>query len=428
MKNFLNNIKNVILTITLFALFGMWAQAQQVVKITNRWTNENLGLQSGNPICSTSAPDTWIVEKVGEGDYVRLKNAATGTYLHNETGQLGAGAIQPGWWSAQWTLAANDGHTNIINRWTGGYIHNERGKLEIGPIDAPGWWSAQWAMKPASGSGNQANNILADPEPDDPRKRLRLTPLSKDRAVGIQGTSQSMEFNMRVNGFIYAYTLSPQQKIVHLTTQGSIAKPGVQADNTTDKRGFFLEKLEITIEPTTGAEHVYRDMDSPATDTNTGSRTVTSSVDVGAGLSADGGSLTAGAGGSDSFTQNIDGFKYLNNSNGKKLHHVIQLASSSVGPYESYKDLLDMGFVGSFSGTPLGELPHQAINNMPIIAQGLWQTYDGNFSGKVTFKITYKMDLRWVEKTNYFFTVDTKSTTTNDSMTEYITVDFGSIK
>lgn len=428
MKNLLSNFKNVIIPITLSFLFCMVAQAQQPTKITNRWTQENIGLQSGNPICSTSAPDTWIIEKVGEGDYVRLKNAATGTYLHNETSQLGSGAVQPGWWSAQWTLVANDGHTNIINRWTGGYIHNQNGKLEIGTIDSPGWWSAQWSMSTGSGSGNQANQILADPTAEDPRIRLRLSPLSKDRSVTIQGTTQALEFNMRINGFLYAYTLSPTQKLLLLTAEGSIAKAGTQAFATTDKRGYFLEKLEITMEPTTGAENVYRDVDAPSTDTNTGSRTVTSSINVSAELSGDGPSGGVGVGGESSFSQNFNGFKYLNQSDSKKLYHVVQLASTSVGPYEKPTDLLDVGFVGAFSGTPLGELPHQATNNMPIMAQGLWQTYSGDFAGKVTFKITYKMTVRYVEKTNYFFTADVKSSTTNDTMTEYITVDFGSIK
>ena len=233
---------------------------------------------------------------------------------------------------------------------------------------------------------------------------------------------------MRLNGFLYAYTLSPSQKLVHLTTEGSIAKAGVQAYNQQDMRGYFLEKLEITIEPTTGAEHVYRDVDSPATDTNTGSRTITTSISGTGGVSKDGPSAGIELGGSDSWSQNINGFKYLNNSSGKKLYHVVELASTSVGPYTKYQDLVDMSFTGSFSGTPLGTLPEQATNTMPFLAQGVWQTYNGDFAGKVTFKITYKMHLRYVEKTNHFFTVDTKTITSNMEMNEYITVDFGSIK
>ncbi|OWY18971.1 hypothetical protein B6N25_16025 [Sphingobacteriales bacterium TSM_CSS] len=396
--------------------------------ITNRWTGDKIGLQNGTPYCSTAATDSWIVEQVGDGGYVRLKNVATGTYLHTENGgQLGSGAIQPGWWSAMWSLVSYDGYTQIVNRWSGGYLHNQNGKLEIGPLDAPGWWSAQWSMA-GKASNNNASNIVADPTDADPRKRLRLTPLSKDQTATIQGTTQTCEFNMRVNGFLYAFTLSPSQKLVHLTTEGSIAKTGVLASNTSDKRGFFLEKLEITIEPTTGAENVYRDVDAPPTDTNTGSRTITTSISGTGGASKDGPSAGVEIGGSDSWSQNINGFKYLNNSSGKKLYHVVELASTSSGPYTKYQDLLDMSFTGSFSGTPLGTLPDQAVNTMPFLAQGVWQTYNGDFEGKVTFKITYKMHLRSVSKTNYFFTVDTSTTTSDMEITDYITVDFGSIK
>ncbi|OWY25853.1 hypothetical protein C7N43_32780 [Sphingobacteriales bacterium UPWRP_1] len=426
MKNFFNISK-----CTCFVVFMMWftcLATQAQTTITNRWTAEKIGLQNGTPYCSTSATDKWIVEQA-EGGYVRLKNVATGTYLHTENGgQLGSGTIQPGWWSAQWTLKPADGHTQIINRWTNGYLHNENGKLEIGDLGAPGWWSAQWIMSVSAPNTNNANYIVADPTADDPRKRLRLAPLSKDQAIGIQGTNQSCEFNMRVNGYLYAFTLSPTQKLVHLTTEGSIAKAGVQAFNQQDKRGYFLEKLEITIEPTTGAENVYRDVDSPSTDTNTGSRTITTSISGTGGVNKDGPSAGLGISGSNSWSQNINGFKYLNVSSGKKLYHVMELASSSVGPYTKASDLLDVSFTGAFSGTPLGTLPEQATNSMPFLAQGVWQTYNGDFAGKVTFKVQYKMQLRYVEKTNYFVTADVKSNTTNMEMTEYITVDFGSIK
>lgn len=403
-----------------FAALSLRAQS----KITNHWTSENIGLQNGAPYCSKTATDTWVVEQAGEG-FVRLKNNASGTYLHNENGgQLGSGAIQPGWWSAQWTLKPIDGYTQIINRWTGTYLHNQNGKLELGALGAPGWWSAQWTVKAI----DQADGILAEATPEDPRKRVRLTPLSKDNTATIQGLTQAPSFNMRVNGYLYAFTEDPKQKLVLLTTDGSIAKAGVQAYTATDKRGYFLEKLEVTIEPTTNADKVYRDLDAPSTDSNSGNRAITSSINVDAKLDKDGPGLGVGGGGSSTFTQNYNGFKYLNNSDGKALRHTVQMAASLGGEYNKPSDLLDQGFIGAFSGTPLFEPPYQATNSMPFLAQGLWQTYDGNFNGQVTFKITYKMTLRYTEKTNYFVVADVKTSTVSHEMTDYITVDFGSIK
>jgi hypothetical protein len=57
---------------------------------------------------------------------------------------LAVSAIQPGWWSAQWTLEdAGEGYVRIKNRWKGTYLHNESKSLAAGAMQ-PGWWSAQW--------------------------------------------------------------------------------------------------------------------------------------------------------------------------------------------------------------------------------------------------------------------------------------------
>lgn len=134
-----------LLWVTLF--FGSFAQAQQTVKLINRWKNENIGLVSGKPVSPATTNDTWVIEKTGEGEFVRIKNVASGAYLHNQNGLLDAGAIQPNWWSAQWTLKAVDGYFQIINRYKSTYIHNQNGALELGAIASSGWWSAQWKVK-----------------------------------------------------------------------------------------------------------------------------------------------------------------------------------------------------------------------------------------------------------------------------------------
>lgn len=143
-----------LLPVAVFLLILECIQAQTL--ITNRWTSERLGIQNNMPVSATGASDTWIVEKVGEGDYVRLKHVASGVYLHNETGKLTAGTIQPGWWSAMWTIKATGEYFHIINRWKGTYLHTENRKLEDGPLGAPGWWSAQWSGNFQAGATSPA--------------------------------------------------------------------------------------------------------------------------------------------------------------------------------------------------------------------------------------------------------------------------------
>jgi hypothetical protein len=85
--------KNVCLLTLSFALAVSLAQAQ-AVKLVNRWKNETIGIANGKPVSTAAATDTWVIEKTGEGNFVRLKNATTGTYLHNQNGPLEAGLVE----------------------------------------------------------------------------------------------------------------------------------------------------------------------------------------------------------------------------------------------------------------------------------------------------------------------------------------------
>jgi cytolysin (calcineurin-like family phosphatase) len=149
MNNLTKAFKHSCFLAILTMFFAVSLQAQPIPsKITNRFTGENLGLQNGTPYLSTAATDTWLLEPTGEAGFVRIKHVASGTYLHNQNGvKLEAGGIQPGWWSAQWTLKSIDGNVQIINRWQNTYIHNEHKTIELGALGNPGWWSAQWKVQ-----------------------------------------------------------------------------------------------------------------------------------------------------------------------------------------------------------------------------------------------------------------------------------------
>lgn len=82
--------------------------------------------------------------------FKRIENRwKPGQYIHVEHGDVEAGPIKMGWFSAQWKLRRADGFIRFENKWKPGqFLHIEHGDLELGPIE-PGWWSAQWTMEPA---------------------------------------------------------------------------------------------------------------------------------------------------------------------------------------------------------------------------------------------------------------------------------------
>jgi len=82
--------------------------------------------------------------------------------INIESGPVTSGPIQPGWWSAMWTLEQVPGTTlyRIRNRWQPSqYLNIESGALTAGPIDTtsgpavpPGWWSAMWTFEQVPGT------------------------------------------------------------------------------------------------------------------------------------------------------------------------------------------------------------------------------------------------------------------------------------
>ncbi|SNS13784.1 RICIN domain-containing protein [Antarctobacter heliothermus] len=69
--------------------------------------------------------------------------------IHIEHGQVQVGQVQPGWWSAMWSIDPIPG-TNFVrirNHWKGDqYLHVEHGQVQSGQIQN-GWWSAMWTLQ-----------------------------------------------------------------------------------------------------------------------------------------------------------------------------------------------------------------------------------------------------------------------------------------
>ena len=123
--------------------------------IKNRQTNQfayidpdETYVQYGDITADNEAYAQWTKESVG--GYIRLKNVATGEYMHieNLTGYIEHGNVPGTYWSAQWKETAVDNYTRLENRWKTDFaIHTEdyTSVLQCGE-SATTWWTSQWEL------------------------------------------------------------------------------------------------------------------------------------------------------------------------------------------------------------------------------------------------------------------------------------------
>lgn len=124
--------------------------------LKNRQTNQyayidpnETEIQYGQLTTANTEYAKWTKEDVD--GYVRLKNVATGEYMHieNLTGYVEHGTVPGTYWSAQWTETTVDGYARFTNRWqTDKAIHTEDylSKLQYGACPTT-WWTSQWAIE-----------------------------------------------------------------------------------------------------------------------------------------------------------------------------------------------------------------------------------------------------------------------------------------
>lgn len=149
-----------------FLIVAQQSWAQETAEIQNFWRKSYIQADAGKTVLGPQDEKAvWTVEKTDIDNVVRLKNEASGGYLHAETDAKFpvVGAAGPGWWSSMWVLEPIAGTelVRIKNRWRGLYLHTENGALEMGSIQ-PGWLSAQWQIYRASSAATSGPSNTAD--------------------------------------------------------------------------------------------------------------------------------------------------------------------------------------------------------------------------------------------------------------------------
>lgn len=146
----------LILGIFLFTLAHQLS-AQVNIELYNRYQKGALQFENGKPLLKSRGSNAiWRIEKIANSSEVRIKHVPSGGYLHAEKDARipSIGAIQPGWWSAMWSIEFTDeGYYRIKNKWRGTYLRNETGVVELGE-SKPGWWGGHWLyVSPATANG-----------------------------------------------------------------------------------------------------------------------------------------------------------------------------------------------------------------------------------------------------------------------------------
>lgn len=140
------------LSVLVFFLTGMEvspAVAQDYVRIQNRWKpNEAIHTESGNPTASAAQPGwhsaDWNFELTNDPNVYFIRNRYRGTALvFDLTSTPKQGSM--GSPNAAWSVTRTpEGFYQIGDR-NGRFLHVQNGVLQLGDIQ-PGWWSAQWTL------------------------------------------------------------------------------------------------------------------------------------------------------------------------------------------------------------------------------------------------------------------------------------------
>lgn len=249
------------------------------------------------------------------------------------------------------------------------------------------------------------------------------------------GKSQTPQVFLALSTNIGTYN---SQRYVNISTGGSrvaASKTGNMNWDQQDIRGYYLEYADVLIECLTPGFTL--PSYAPHTTQSEGSVSSTSGVDLsmGASLSKEPSlSINQGVNFGMTYSSNLKAFTAQDNSTGNTVKTRYKLSSTNVSetwsnpkggdaPYSSSQDLIRMDAAGQFSGTPLNYLPDLAKSNMPLATIGTFKA-PNNYKGKAVFKVTIKMHLCKVEKTNNFFTVDRKTRTLDYNVVEKYVVDF----
>lgn len=237
----------------LLALAPAAEAAEETVQIRNYWRQTLLSADGDGPaLGGEGEAAVWVVEPAGVSGAVRLRNAASGGYLHleHDARRPEVGDAKPGWHSAMWILepVAGGDLVRLRNLWRKTYLNVETGPVEAGEV-APGWHSARWAVTPAALPG------LNDPPPDTPAGVVAVPVGGNAFLTDARGNATGSGARLDVDGLshwqdpsvtatVYVRAMRPARREVSLIARSARPVPieveinGRRVTGTIDGRGW----------------------------------------------------------------------------------------------------------------------------------------------------------------------------------------------
>ncbi len=213
-----------------------------------------------------------------------------------------------------------------------------------------------------------------------------------------------IDLNINITPSVYEGIVN---KYLLFSFQGSkvaASNNGELKDNESARRGWFLEQVEVQINPEAAYANAFA-MAQDAPTTTSDAKSVTSSVglsisgSVGAFGKTPTANVSAGLSINNSFTEQLEDFKINNISTNAEMKHEYYMASSSGAPYSEPLDLVNNTVTGQLKGDPLYEVPDLAICNFPLASQAIFMTTGSEeLTDKVVFEIYITAVLRYIHK------------------------------
>ncbi|MFF5218789.1 hypothetical protein [Micromonospora sp. NPDC000442] len=227
---------------------------------------------------------------------------------------------------------------------------------------------------------------------------------------------QTVGVRLRLNAIVTQLDEFKDHTFVSVDVKGTnvaAARDGKMKHDKKDKRGYFLEGVDLTLR--LDSSEYYVGTDSPPTTMN--ASTITSSsqftLNLSAGTFGDtpttnaGGSLTIGS----SVSESLQAWRVENLSDDTVIQHQYRMATTEDGArYNQPKDLVDLSGGGQVAGAPLHPVPHISIVNLPLVTTGIFVSR-GKQSNDVRLLADVTAHLASVEKTFEVFAVKVKTHT-----------------
>ncbi|XXX74577.1 RICIN domain-containing protein [Sorangium sp. So ce134] len=233
----------------------------------------------------------------------------------------------------------------------------------------------------------------------------------------VPGTSQVATMDLSYEVELLAST-TPDNKFMIVTGVGAGANPGPLNTNSNFNRGYYQEKLDVTVLPGSTALSAYAHAPNSPNEQNSFTRSVGCSIGAQGGTDAASASFSCSF--QDSATVTLSDFSAIDQSAGLTSSWSYRMTSAQGHRYWSAVDLVD-----PWTGA-LYTLPLLAVSTLQPTYQTVYSA-PSTFNGKVPLHVAQTQKLQGIYVDWYLFVVEAHPQAYSFYASLDATVDFGSV-